>query len=923
MEDYTELLTKEEKTILCSIITGRKFKEHFKANEKEFSKIQKGFRAKSLTEQFALSIAVSNVDKPFITKFVDALVGTWLEQIQENIEKLEGENSTHGIALATTMLDSVFADNVDLYLKLTGAALDAEAHARLFERMDCIRSERVRNDEVAERIKTLKEENHHLSEQIEAAQQAASAAKEEHEQIIQEVEQKKAALEASLTEAQERIKELQTAPSAFKSNDTERLASFDDTDHSVLPSVNSGEIVSLCGVISDHNGQNWLIRHADLSYNGHYHVFQKNDDAPPYFANRDKIFYKDGPSNAGSYGVWTWSAVPNENDPSKDYILSQYSTKLDAIEVVIITEASSLDALIKLLKDGIECQLHSRRVMFSIYASKGRYTGILCNAKELITANGKAAFAEECNVVPVYEFAGDDILRLDNGISFYRNAFAGLPGSLYHLKSSLDIVKNIVLSSISWPAYKTRGIIRTEYRTFKDFLSAIPVDDITPKIAVACCCSQPAAGELLGKYMDEVWKYFDGDSMEDEIVLSAVSASAELQEKTKALLRSDWETENSRLLAEAQEKLDSLNAELSSATARLTEAQETFEKTKAEEERLAGILAEKEKLAEDVENAVAERIQRARNHAADFIADMAFVGGQQVQAKSAETSAVPEASPEPVTSPYRSFPALDSFDDLDAHHSWTDVIHTVVLELAEAGVAEQHRNGLAAFLCAAYIEKQPILMVGPNSIDIVQSFCASVAGHKHGMLSCEGNYTNRVLTEIGADGEDIVIINNLLASGWINRLPEILSQEGIFYVATHPYAEDIQVEPQSLYGFMLPLFTEPIVDRKATGKYCGGYFADDFHDFSASKGERKVPKALSKLALSPLVKNRIASLEATMRAIYSAMTTDDEFLFSVFPIAYASLSMSELTDAISDSQKGITISANLKRELQFVLGELQ
>jgi len=390
MTNYAELLTKEEKTILCGIITGRKFKEHFKANEKEFSKIQKGFRAKALTEQFALSIAVSNVDKPFITKFVDAWVVTWLEQIQENIKKLEGEGLTHGIALASTMLDSVFADNVDLYLKLTGAALDAEAHARLFERMDCIRSERVRNDEVAERIKTLKEENHHLSEQIEAAQQAAAAAKEEHEQIIQEVEQKKAALAASLTEAQEKIKELQTAPSAFKSNDTERLASFDDTD------------------------QNWLIRHADLSHNGHYHVFQKNDDAPPYFANRDKIFYKDGPSNAGFYGVWTWSAVPNENDPSKDYILSQYSTKLDAIEVVIITEASSLDVLIKLLKDGIECQFHSRRVMFSIYASKGYYTGILCNAKELITANGKAAFAEDCNVVPVYEFAGDDILRLDN-----------------------------------------------------------------------------------------------------------------------------------------------------------------------------------------------------------------------------------------------------------------------------------------------------------------------------------------------------------------------------------------------------------------------------------------------------------------------------------------------------------------------------
>ena len=130
------------------------------------------------------------------------------------------------------------------------------------------------------------------------------------------------------------------------------------------------------------------------------------------------------------------------------------------------------------------------------------------------------------------------------------------------------------------------------------------------------------------------------------------------------------------------------------------------------------------------------------------------------------------------------------------------------LSSRKLGVAEKYRSSLAAFLCAAYIEKQPIFLVGPNAIDIVQAFSAAITGHKYGMLCCEGGYCNQVITEIGTDGEDIVIINNLLASGWMNRLPEILSQKDIFYVATHPYAEDIQVEPKSLYGFMLPLFTE-------------------------------------------------------------------------------------------------------------------
>ena len=99
---YIDLLTKEEKSILCGIITGRDFKELFKRNEQEFSKIRKGFRAKSLTEQQALTIAIVNVDKPFIAMWVNTKVDIWLKEIQENIEGLEREGSTHDIALAMT-----------------------------------------------------------------------------------------------------------------------------------------------------------------------------------------------------------------------------------------------------------------------------------------------------------------------------------------------------------------------------------------------------------------------------------------------------------------------------------------------------------------------------------------------------------------------------------------------------------------------------------------------------------------------------------------------------------------------------------------------------------------------------------------------------------------------------------------------------
>ena len=919
--NYIGLLTKEEKSTLCEIITGKEFKELFKRNEQEFAKVQKGFRAKSLTEQRALLIAITNIEKPFIATWVNRRVEHWLKEIEENITKLEGKGFSQGAALATTMLDSFFVNNVELYFKLAGTPLDTDTCSNLYERMEDIKSERARNTETSAQIQAMKEENQRLSNQVEEIQHSITAIKTECEEKIQKIKQDKNQLASLLAEAQAKISELQTAPSTFASDDADYLAQFDDTDASILPSVNADEIVSLCSVVLDYNGQKCLIRYADLNNDGHYYIFHRNEDIPPYFTNRDKIFYKDGPSKDGFYGVWTWSAVPNENDPSKDYILSRYNTVLDAIELVTFTQATSLDELVSLLKEGINYQPHSRRVMFSIGTSKEQHTGILCTAKELNTVNEKTNISKDCIVVPVYEFTNADVIHLNNGLSFYGNAFAGLPSKLYHLKSPLDIVKDIVMSSISWATYKTRNVTRTQYKNFKDFIDAIPVDDITCKIGAACRCSDPAAKELLDEFLSIVWQYVDGDSLEDEIIRSALSANTELQEKAKELIRQDWEKENERLLAEAQQKLDLLRAELKSAAEDLSNAQEAFSKTKAEDERLSGIIAEKEKLADGIEKAVAARIQKARENAADFIASMAFVGGQPVQIVGSTTPTSVDAASELDTAVYRTFPEFEHLDELEAHHSWADVINTAVFELAEAGIAEQYRSGLSAFLCAAYIEKQPLLLTGPNAIDIAQAFSAAVTAHKHGVLCCEGNHVRQAIKKMDADDEDIVIINNLLASGWMNRLPEILSQKDIFYIATHPYAEDIQVEPQSLYSFMLPLFTEFLVKEKATGKYHGGYFSDDFKPYSAEKSARKELPVLSKFGLSSLVRSNINSLMATMHNIYPSATTDDDFLFCIFPIAYASMAIDELTEAVVDPQKGIVVSKNLKRDLQHVLGE--
>ena len=79
---------------------------------------------------------------------------------------------------------------------------------------------------------------------------------------------------------------------------------------------------------------------------------------------------------------------------------------------------------------------------------------------------------------------------------------------------------------------------------------------------------------------------------------------------------------------------------------------------------------------------------------------------------------------------------------------------------------------------------------------------------------------------------------------------------------------------------------------------------------------------LSKLNLTSLVRSQIKNLITTMHDIDSGITLDEEFLFAVLPIVYASLKIDELKEIINDQQKNIAISESLKRDLRYILGEV-
>lgn len=118
--EYTEVLTDKDVEYICKAISGKVLKKQFAAFSKEFSKIKPGFRPYSMSDKEAVDLAIKNFSKRFISGYIDIMLKKWIAEIQVNIEKLEQNNRNHEDAVALTLIDSYFVDNVQLYFKLIG-----------------------------------------------------------------------------------------------------------------------------------------------------------------------------------------------------------------------------------------------------------------------------------------------------------------------------------------------------------------------------------------------------------------------------------------------------------------------------------------------------------------------------------------------------------------------------------------------------------------------------------------------------------------------------------------------------------------------------------------------------------------------------------------------------------------------------------
>ncbi len=887
--DICKVLNMDEITTICNLITGLEFRKYYQNNPKEYEKLKRGFRAKSLSNEMAVSIAVKNINKPFINSFVNSIVQLWLDQIADAYAENQKEYNNLDEALAQTLIDSFFVSDIELYYKLIGKEPSNDSIQSLYSRIAEIAKEREINalsNSVDDNKPTETESelrmNNQYSEELKLATQRT-----------QELEEEVTRLQEELNSAETEIRHYQ------------ELQDYMDAPEDVIES--DYDFISICEVRPvDYNGNQFLLRLADIKSDGSIVPFIQDDSQPKQFENRSLIFFKTGPQEEGTVATWEWRAIPNKNDPSKDYVESDFNKSLSPIEVHSLPGCESIGDIIEALKNGVNESINSYRVLFTTQRDKNHLYGVLCDGDQLIVTGKRVKLDDKAISLPMFSFRRDEVVYLANGKYYYGSIKLGMPKDVVRLKKALEIVKDIVLSRGSWNAFKNAGKTRSEWKIARDFYENMDTSSLLQEIADSCNCSISEAQEIYDDFKANVDDYIDSTTLDDDLLSAVIVGNDELMLRCKTLVKDEWEKENSELI-------EKNNKELTAANSELSDIRSEYSKYEKELKGLKAKIETEKKTATQVHEELNKQIQAANENAAEFLSKYALFNNAGVSCSPSKSSDSHSTS-----SKYVPAQALNN-DDMDSNSSYQDVISTVSYELAEAGVISEFTHPLAAYLFSAYTNGVSVLLSGPNAEQIADAFSIGVFGTKPGIIDCSDEYDEKVLLEAYDDKADVVKIINPFSRAWIQRIPQLLGRIGGYCIGVYPFPEDLQIEPHSIFNYMMPINTEYFVDSIPTNKYTGGRISENYQAFVRKSNTIQQNPGAKELQVAPLLKTLISTIISDMSEMIDDSSSGYDVLFALLPLAQATNQVRVVIDLLNNGS--LKVSSSVKDAIDNYFGE--
>lgn len=857
MKNYIAGLNNDDLLSLCKIISARNFKNLFRKNPEKYNKIKLGYNYKKASDEETLSFVIKNRDEEFINDSINYGVQKWLVEIQDHVSALVNEGKTLTEAMTETLSKSVFSNQIKLffllseekypeeYILMTQYAIELRATLEQTEESE------KRAAEEAERFKL------EAKEKLADRDEKLSTLQNEYNDLLAA----KASGDQEINQYKEYLEEMQVELDGYR-----RLKTFAVSKADYSP-ARGFTVLSLCRQYIDDRGKNRLYRHADITNKGE--ISTTLLDGTP---SQTRLYQKDGPIQEGSYGIWNWTTT------EKGIILSEQNTSLVPIEIIIRDDCGNVYDLVDRLKEGITVSVVPKRLMLAFF-NGAEYEGLLCNSEYLNEYDGGFYLRQNTLSLAEFTFTEDDIVRIDSKV-FFRYLSTGLPARIIKVKNPIEVTRDIILRRITKSVLKQKGFTTTEVRQVRSFLSEIDIENLLDDISSECDCSLEESKQYIALVINQADNILSGRTPENDIMVQIIRNDEGLLKEFQTHLRQEWEQQNQELLDAAELKLADIKEACSKQQAVLDRKTKESVAIVEQINTLSEQIQAKEKLAANVEEQVNAKIEQARKNAASFIAENAFI--RPLSQVSYETPLNLNKLSYFIKGENR------SADDLENSDTWMDVLLTLQAELPEAGVAAERIVGLSGFLYAAFLNKIPILLAGPNGNEIANAFSLALFGCTPASLYCAGNFNEDDLRKCSNSDTAVVVIENPFMNDWYSGILKLLSQRNRFYILVHPFVEDLTIEPNSLINYCFPLFTDTFVDSPPTMNYLGGRMAESFKAFvqeTAIDVRSSYPKLLQEMKLSLIAKNTIQRILTDYHQLISDKTADNDYKFVLEPLA--------------------------------------
>lgn len=644
-------------------------------------------------------------------------------------------------------------------------------------------------------------------------------------------------------------------------------------------------IISVCVVRGEKNS---MTRIADVRGNELIAPIVDRSNDFGKGVNRDRLYYNDrnGEYNKGDVGVWKWSISPNPTYPDKGWVDSEYKKRLSPIEVIDDPSNNKKEELAMHLRDGMKLPVCNHQRMF-LFEEDSVMKGVLCAPFQMeMAADGVLRVKSDVFVLPCYDVSEKDLLDTERTSEIeerclYRFLQPPQTDSYFYVRSPEETVKELLMERVTWRLVSDNGGTRKECAMLRKLMEAIPANDIIRDISARYRCPESQAAEYWKGFLDRVDQHIRCEDIPTKVLRGLLEDDDALRMRLEEEWRNGWQEE----LKKEEEKYLQLQTahekQQKVLEGNLEEMENRLEKARNEFEYY-------EFLGQEGLRLVREKLSLAREEAAEFLADLALFGSPG-EAMAPVSSVMPER-PVPMA---RFLPGAEP-EEWEDVESAEDRLGALRENLKQAGADKKRFFELAAFLYGAFLSGTPLLLAGPQGASVADALSCAMTGRHAAVLNCCGEWNPAVMEDIMGRADEVVIVKHPFQNRWIDHLLPELDGTGKRkrWIFIHPYADDLPLEPSSLYQYALPLVLDifmlpPDPDSSADNMICCRK-GEGYRDLPKNEDTRRTIAIFKKLSRNFYLEMKVKQLVARICSVTEK--GNEVFLFwscLFFPLAVA------------------------------------